>query len=162
MSDDLGPISFGKKEQEIFLGREIAQHRDYSEDTARSIDLEVNRIVRDSESKAENILKDNVDKLHALAEALLVHELLDGEQIDAVMRGERIDGPAFGVKNAAAKASKTKETEAKTGKKTEKKTTKPARTTRKAKEDTEKKTESKKETGKKDNDKPENTGTDDK
>jgi len=107
MSPNLGPISFGKKEQEIFLGREIAQHRDYSEETARAIDEEVSKIVSDSEKKAEKLIKENLDKLHMLAEALLVHELLDGEQIDAILRGESIDGPAFSVKKESKSDPKT-------------------------------------------------------
>ncbi len=99
MSEKLGPISFGKKEQEIFLGREIAQHRDYSERTAQEIDEEVKRIVREAEARAEQLLKENIEKLHALAKALLEFEILDGEQIDLILKGEKIEKPAFAPKD---------------------------------------------------------------
>lgn len=109
MSPKLGPITFGKKEQEIFLGREIAQHRDYSEEVAREIDKEVRRIVGEAEDKAEKLLSDNLDGLHTLAEALLVHEILDGEQIDQIMRGENINSIAFTApKSKKANPSKSK------------------------------------------------------
>ncbi len=105
MSAKLGPITFGKKEQEIFLGREIAQHRDYSEEIAHAIDQEVNRIVLEAEKKAEKILSENLDKLHAIATALLEHELLDGEQIDMILRGEAIETAAFTKPKKSAKKS---------------------------------------------------------
>jgi cell division protease FtsH len=130
MSSDLGPISFGKKEQEIFLGREIAQHRDYSEETARAIDDEVSRIVRESEQTAEKIINDNLDELHALADALLVHELLDGEQIDAILRGESIDRAAFSNKpndKTESKSPQTKEKKARPKRKSPAKEKKPAK-----------------------------------
>ena len=90
MSENLGPVTFGKKEEEIFLGREIAQHRDYSERTAQDIDTEVRKIITKAEKKAEKILRENVDKLHALAVALLEYEILDGEQIDLVIDGKKL------------------------------------------------------------------------
>ncbi len=95
MSEKLGPITFGQKEQEIFLGREISQHRDYSEEIAREIDREVQLIVTSAQERAEKLLSENIDKLHAISNALLEHELLDGEQIDAILRGESINAPAF-------------------------------------------------------------------
>ena len=98
MSENLGPVTFGKKEQEIFLGREISQHRDYSEETAQEIDKEVRKIVTDAQEKAEKLLKDNMEKLHALAGALLDHEILDGDQIDRILNGEKIEGAAFTTK----------------------------------------------------------------
>ena len=99
MSEKMGPVTFGKKEQEIFLGREIAQHRDYSERTAEEIDEEVRRIVQKAEAQAEKLLKENLDKLHALAKALLEYEILDGEQIDLVLKGEKIEKTAFAAKD---------------------------------------------------------------
>jgi len=90
MSDKLGPVTFGKKEEEIFLGREIAQHRDYSETTAQEIDKEVRSIITAAQQKAEKLLKENIDNLHALAEALLDHEILDGDQIDRILKGEKL------------------------------------------------------------------------
>ncbi len=95
MSEKLGPVTFGKKDQEIFLGREIAQHRDYSEDIAKEIDEEVRRIVSSAQERAMKLLEDNIDKLHALANALLEHEILDGEQIDQVLQGKKIAAAAF-------------------------------------------------------------------
>ncbi|OGC82411.1 MAG: cell division protein FtsH [candidate division Zixibacteria bacterium RBG_16_43_9] len=90
MSEKLGPLTFGKKEEEIFLGREIAKHRDYSEMTAQEIDEEVKRIVEEAEKKAFHLLSGNLDKLHLLAEALLEKEILDGEEIDRILRGEKL------------------------------------------------------------------------
>ncbi|HRK02026.1 MAG TPA: ATP-dependent zinc metalloprotease FtsH [Oligoflexia bacterium] len=87
MSDVLGPLTFGKKEEAIFLGREIAQHRDYSEDTARMIDKEVRDIVERNFARAKKILTDKIDILHNLAKALLEHEVLDGEEIQAIVDG---------------------------------------------------------------------------
>ncbi|MEZ4472146.1 MAG: ATP-dependent zinc metalloprotease FtsH [bacterium] len=90
MSDKLGPLAFGKKEEQVFLGREIAQHRDYSEQTAIEIDAEVRRIVMDAYQLARRLLSDNIDKLRDLAEALLVRETLDTAEVDAVIRGEAL------------------------------------------------------------------------
>jgi cell division protease FtsH len=94
MSEKLGPITFGKKEEEIFLGREIAQHRDYSEHTAVLIDEEVKKIVDKAAATAEKILKDNSTILQRLADALLEREILDGEEIDKLIKGEKL--PPFG------------------------------------------------------------------
>ncbi len=88
----LGPLTFGKKEEQIFLGREISQHRDYSEDTAIKIDQEVQRIVQDQYKRAEKIIKDNRDSLIRLAEALLEYETLDAVQIRRVIAGLPLEG----------------------------------------------------------------------
>ncbi len=85
MSEKMGPLSFGKKEEHIFLGREMAQHQNYSEKTAVMIDEEVSRLVMDGFAKAKRLLKDHVGQLHALAEALLDKEVLAGEEIDKVI-----------------------------------------------------------------------------
>jgi cell division protease FtsH len=90
MSDKLGPLSFGKKQEEIFLGREISQHRDYSERTAQLIDDEVKRIITEAEAKATDLLANNMDHLHTIAKALLEREILDGEEISTLMRGEEL------------------------------------------------------------------------
>ena len=90
MSEKLGPMTFGKKQEEIFLGREIAQHRDYSERTAQLIDDEVKEILARSEEKAHTLLSQNLHHLHAIAKALLEREILDGEQIDVILRGEQL------------------------------------------------------------------------
>ena len=85
MSENLGPLTFGKKEEQIFLGREISQHRDYSESTAQKIDEEVRKIVTDAYSKTNRLIADHMEQLHALANALLEKETLDGKAIDAVL-----------------------------------------------------------------------------
>jgi cell division protease FtsH len=82
MSEKLGPLTFGKREEQIFLGREIAQHRDYSEETARLIDEEVRAIVLKAENRAMEILTKNRELLDKVAEALLEKEVLDGQQLD--------------------------------------------------------------------------------
>jgi cell division protease FtsH len=85
MSDKLGPLSFGKKEEQIFLGREISQHRDYSEETAMKIDQEVRDIVTGSYNKTRKLIEDNLATLHAMANALLEKETLEGHDIDAII-----------------------------------------------------------------------------
>ncbi len=100
MSENLGPLTFGKAREEIFLGREIAQHRDYSEKTAQQIDEEVRRIVERSYAQAEEILQGNLDKLHLLATALLEHEILDSDEIDRILRGEKLARQPLNAKQA--------------------------------------------------------------
>jgi len=85
MSESLGPLTFGKKEDQIFLGREIFQHRDYSELTAQKIDEEVRKIVTDAYDKTNQLIKDNMDGLHRLASALLEKETLDSKAVDRVL-----------------------------------------------------------------------------
>jgi cell division protease FtsH len=90
MSDVLGPLTFGKKEEEIFLGKEIARHKDYSEATALEIDKEIQGIVTDAQNKAETILTENIDTLHALANALLDKETLDSNDIDMIIEEQKV------------------------------------------------------------------------
>jgi cell division protease FtsH len=90
MSEKLGPLTFGKKEEEIFLGREFARHRDYSEETARLIDDEVKTIVTQGYEKAKGIINENMTVLHKLANTLLEKEVLDGNQIEAIIKGENV------------------------------------------------------------------------
>lgn len=90
MSEKLGPLAYGAKEEEIFLGREIQRHKDYSEKTAQEIDEEVRTIIRNAEQRAENILKENIDLLHKLSKELLEREILDGEEIDAIIKGQEL------------------------------------------------------------------------
>ena len=104
MSDVLGPMTFGKKNEEIFLGREIQSHRDFSEVTARMIDEEVVRIVRKAQSTAVKTLDKNSDLLHNLAKALLEFETIDGKDVQAVMAGKAIKRQ----KNGSVKKIKTK------------------------------------------------------
>jgi cell division protease FtsH len=93
MSDAMGPLTFGKKEEQIFLGREIAQRSDYSEDTALRIDQEVKRIVMDNYDRALQILQDSRNGLQGLADALLAREVLDGEQVKRIVAGLPFDDP---------------------------------------------------------------------
>ena len=86
MSEKLGPMTFGKKEEEIFLGRDFTQKVDYSENTAIEIDAEVRRIIQDSYHRAKELLKTNLRLLHKVAERLLEKEVLDGSEIDAIVR----------------------------------------------------------------------------
>lgn len=89
MSEKLGPLSYNNKDDEIFLGRDFARRRDYSEATAEEIDSEVRRIVLEAEERAGNLLSKNLSKLEALAEALLEKEILDGQEIDAILAAEK-------------------------------------------------------------------------
>jgi len=86
MSEKLGPLTFGKKVEQIFLGREIAQHKDYSEKTAVDIDEEVKRIILDAYGTAKSLLTENQDLLEMLAKELLEKETLDGSEIDALIQ----------------------------------------------------------------------------
>jgi cell division protease FtsH len=90
MSEILGPLSYGAKEEEIFLGREIQKHRDYSEKVANDIDSEIRRIVTAGMERAETILKENKEMLDVLSRELLEREILDAEEIDKLMRGESL------------------------------------------------------------------------
>ncbi|HXQ22610.1 MAG TPA: ATP-dependent zinc metalloprotease FtsH [Candidatus Acidoferrales bacterium] len=95
MSEKLGPMTFGKKEEQIFLGRDFTQLQDYSEHTAVEIDTEVRRIIQESYQQAKDLLATNIDVLHKIAEALLDKEVLDGAEIDEIVR-------SFGRGNGAA------------------------------------------------------------
>ena len=85
MSDKMGPLTFGKAEEHIFLGREVSRPKDYSEDTAILIDSEIKRIVTDCAARARQLLDTNLEKLHILARALLERETLDGEEINRIL-----------------------------------------------------------------------------
>ncbi len=93
MSEKLGPIAYGNKEEEVFLGKEIYQHKNYSEATQIVIDEEVKKTVQAGMDRAYNILKNNIDKLHALVDALMEREILDSEEIDKVLKGEKLPPP---------------------------------------------------------------------
>ena len=96
MSDLLGPMTFGKKNEEVFLGREIQSSRDYSEVTARMIDEEISRIVRDSQRLADEILRKDIDILHRLAKELLKYETLDSKDLEIILNGENLTRPLNG------------------------------------------------------------------
>jgi cell division protease FtsH len=86
MSPQMGPMSYGKKEEQIFLGRELAVHKDYSEETAEKIDSEVAEIVMQSYENAKQILSDHIDILHKLAQELIKKEVLNADELEAITR----------------------------------------------------------------------------
>jgi cell division protease FtsH len=102
---DLGPMAFGKKEEQIFLGREIAQHRDYSESTAIRIDEQVRKLVEDAYAKAREIIEEKSDAMVRIAEALLEREILDGAEVRMLIEGGQLPAAASG------KAPRTNEPE---------------------------------------------------
>ena len=105
----MGPITFGHKEEQPFLGRDMGHSANYSEDTARAIDAEVKRIVMDGYEVASKVLRDNVEQLKKIAEALLEFETIDGEDIDTVLGGGRIERrPPPAPRPPAVEASKEK------------------------------------------------------
>ena len=86
MSEKLGPLSYAKGEEQVFLGREIAQHRDYSEETARMIDEEINKLIKDAYDRARDVLNENIDILHKLADLLLEQETVLGKELDELIK----------------------------------------------------------------------------
>ena len=86
MSDRMGPVNYGKDEEHIFLGREIAKHRDFSEKTAQDIDEELKNLVHGCYERAKGLLSANIDTLHAIANGLLEKETLDGQEIDIIIK----------------------------------------------------------------------------
>ncbi len=108
MSDKLGPVAFGKKEEELFLGREITKHDEYSEKTAQEIDEEIKRIVNTGMERAERILRENIDLLHKLSKELLEREILDAEEIRKIMNGEELPAVKGNGKNNS-ESTQTKE-----------------------------------------------------
>ncbi len=104
MSDELGPMSFAKEEDHIFLGREIAQHRDYSEETARKIDAEVDKLIENAYRRAEKNLKENLDILHALSDRLLEKETVMGKELDELILSMR---PGFEFPSNTPKSEET-------------------------------------------------------
>jgi cell division protease FtsH len=85
MSPKMGPLTFGKREEAIFLGKEFSRHQDYSEATAEQIDEEIHRFVTEAFDCASKILAQHRDSLESITEALLEHEVLDGEEIYAII-----------------------------------------------------------------------------
>ena len=119
MSDTMGPIMYGSSQEEVFLGRDMTTHsKDYSEQTAAEIDKEVKAIIMNAYKSAENILKDNVDKLHAVAKVLIEKEKITGEEFDAIFRGEDVLAK---VKEEKKKAEEVKAEENKAEEKVEEK-----------------------------------------
>jgi cell division protease FtsH len=99
LSDELGPIAYGEEEDEVFLGRSVTQHKNVSDDTARKIDEVVRSILDRAYGRTKQILTDNLDKLHVMAEALLTYETIDAQQIDAIMEGRRPGPPSDWAKS---------------------------------------------------------------
>jgi cell division protease FtsH len=114
MSEKMGPLTYGAKEEEIFLGREITRRRDFSEHTAISIDEEVKHIVMSCMQRAETIVTSHIEALHRLANVLLEREILDGEEIDKTIRGEELpavkrdDGSAQKKSDLSSRAEQIK------------------------------------------------------
>jgi cell division protease FtsH len=86
MSEKVGPITFGKGEEQIFLGKELSRPKDYSEETAVEIDNEIRRIVGENYSKAKAVLEENIDLLHKLTEVLLDKEVIDGKELEELVK----------------------------------------------------------------------------
>ena len=99
----------GKKNEEVFLGREIQSSRDYSEVTARMIDEEISRIVRDSQRLADEILRKDIDILHRLAKELLKYETLDSKDLEIILNGKNLTRPLNGqMSNSKPKRKRQK------------------------------------------------------
>jgi cell division protease FtsH len=107
MSNDLGPLSYAKNEEHIFLGREIAQHRDYSEETAKKIDEEINELVKKAYNRAKKVLEENLDVLHSLAERLLEKETVLGKELDELISSMK---PGFEFPSKTSEVEETGET----------------------------------------------------
>ena len=89
MSDALGPMVYGEREAELFLGREVTRHQNISEETAKKIDIEVRKLIDKNYARSKKILTDQMDKLHLLAKALIEFETLDGDEVDQVLAGKK-------------------------------------------------------------------------
>ena len=105
MSDKLGPIAFGDQSNEVFLGKDFNHVRNYSESVASQIDEEIERIVKDAYSRTKEILSEHIDKLHAVAQALLKEEKIDGKEFEAIMKGEQQPAEAEPHPEAAPEAA---------------------------------------------------------
>jgi cell division protease FtsH len=93
LSDRLGPLTYSEEEEEVFLGHSVAQHKNVSDETAHIIDEEVRHIIDKNYKRAEQILQDNIDKLHTMSEALIKYETIDEEQINDIMEGKPVREP---------------------------------------------------------------------
>jgi cell division protease FtsH len=113
MSDELGPLTFGKKEEQIFLGREISQHRDYSESTAIKIDQEVRRIISEANDKVHKLLSEHIDVLKEISLALLDRETIIADEIDLLMDGKDLPEKVVEEKPAPKKPPAAEPTEPK-------------------------------------------------
>jgi cell division protease FtsH len=94
LSDELGPMSYGEDEDEVFLGRSVTQHKNVSNETARKIDEVVRTTLDRAYARSKELLTTNIDKLHIMADALLQYETIDARQIDDIMNGREPGPPA--------------------------------------------------------------------
>ena len=94
LSEKLGPLTYSEDDGEVFLGHSVTQHKAISDETAHSIDGEIRAIIDRNYERAEKILKDNIDKLHKMAEALMKYETIDADQIDDIMDGKDARPPS--------------------------------------------------------------------
>ena len=108
MSESLGPMTFGKKNDEVFLGREIQSQRNYSEVTARMIDEEIAKIIRNAQKKSEEILNENQELLHSMAKSLLKHETIDAKDIQKLLDGKKIIRRKPSIKSSKSSNGKVK------------------------------------------------------
>jgi len=90
LPEKMGPIAYGSKQEELFLGREVTKHQEFSENTSQEIDAEVKIIVMEAMARAENILVENMDVLHRLSKELLEREILDADEINKIINGEEL------------------------------------------------------------------------
>ncbi|MEJ2141449.1 MAG: ATP-dependent metalloprotease, partial [Gammaproteobacteria bacterium] len=93
LSERLGPMTYDEEEGEVFLGHSVAQHKNVSDETAHIIDEEIRSIIDRNYKRAEQILTDNIDKLHAMSEALMKYETIDENQINDIMEGKPVREP---------------------------------------------------------------------
>jgi len=93
LSERLGPLAYSEDEGEVFLGRSVTQHKNMGDDTARIIDQEIRTLIDSNYERAENILKERMDILHAMTDALMKYETIDADQIDALMAGKEVPAP---------------------------------------------------------------------
>ncbi|MFZ1391579.1 MAG: ATP-dependent metalloprotease, partial [Dokdonella sp.] len=102
LSDKLGPIAYGEEEDEVFLGRSVTQHKNVSDETARRIDEEVREILDRAYARSTELLGENLDKLHVMADALLQYETIDAQQIEEIMSGREVSPPKDWTKDSGA------------------------------------------------------------
>ncbi|HRZ24653.1 MAG TPA: ATP-dependent metalloprotease, partial [Candidatus Contendobacter sp.] len=94
LSDRLGPLTYSEDDGEVFLGRSVTRHKNVSDETAHVIDEEIRTVINRNYQRSEGLLRDNLDKLHAMADALIKYETIDSEQIDDIMAGRPPREPA--------------------------------------------------------------------
>jgi cell division protease FtsH len=109
MSDVVGPVRYASQHDEVFLGREISQPRDHSEETARVIDAEVRRIIVEAEQSAEQLMRDNLEVLHRCSRALVERELLDTSELDILISGGELPPAIKNIDDLRARLAKERE-----------------------------------------------------